>query len=350
MSCIGLNHEVSDWQLDRPIRIGISACLLGEAVRFDGGHKREPFLTETLGPYVEWISVCPEVELGLGTPRESIRLTRAVDDVLLLGTKSGADHTARMRRFARQRVAELARADLDGYVLKKDSPSCGLYRVRVYEAAGRPPLRNGRGLFAEELVRRLPELPVEEEGRLSDPRLRENWVERVFAHTRLKQLFRGRWTLGDLVAFHAAHKLQLMSHSVEDNRRLGRLVAGAHSLPRADLCAAYASGLMTALTRLATTRKHTNVLQHAAGHLKKLVDRDSRAELADLIHDYRAGLVPLVVPITLIRHHVRRLDVTYLADQTYLEPHPNGSTRVQPQHEFLDFAGTCLSEACHTNI
>ena len=291
-------------------------------MRFDGGHKREAFLTATLGPYVEWVPVCPEVELWLGTPRESIRLARAGEDVLLLGTKSGTDHTASMRRYARRRVAQLASTDLDGYVLKKDSPSCGLHRVRVYGDAGQPPARTGRGLFAEELLRRLPELPVEEEGRLSDPRLRENWVERIFVHARLKQLFHGRWSVGDLVAFHTAHKLQLLSHSVEEHRQLGRLVAGARSFSRAELTAAYKSGLMSALTRVATTRKHTNVLQHAAGHLKRLLDADGRAELAELIDDYRAGLVPLVVPITLIRHHVRRLDVTYLAGQTYLEPHP----------------------------
>lgn len=318
----GLNAGVRDWQIDRPIRIGISACLLGEAVRFDGGHKRDAFLTDTLGPYIEWVPVCPEVEIGLGTPRESIRLTRVGDGLRLLGTKSGADHTISMRRYARRRATQLALADLDGYVLKKDSPSCGLHRVRVYGASGQPPARSGRGLFAEELVRRLPELPVEEEGRLSDPRLRENWVERVFVHVRLKELFSARWTVGDLVAFHTAHKLQLMSHSVEQHRRLGRLVAGARSLPRAELSAAYASDLMTALTQLATTRKHANVLQHAAGHLKQVLAHDDRAELRGLIDDYRARLVPLIVPITLIRHHVRRLDVTYLAGQSYLEPHP----------------------------
>jgi uncharacterized protein YbgA (DUF1722 family)/uncharacterized protein YbbK (DUF523 family) len=313
---------VQRWLADRPIKIGISACLLGEAVRFDGGHKRDAFLTETLAPYVEWVAVCPEVEIGLGTPRESIRLTRSAAGVRLVGTKSGTDHTASMRRFARRRVAQLARADLDGYVLKKDSPSCGLHRIRVYGDAGQPPVRTGRGLFAAELVRRLPELPVEEEGRLSDARLRENWVERVFVHARLKQLFRARWKVSDLVAFHTAHKLQLLSHSAEDARRLGRLVAGARALSRAELAAAYGSGLMSALTRLATTRKHANVLEHAAGHLKRRLDPESRAELAVLIRDYRMGLVPLIVPTTLIRHHVRRLGITYLDGQTYLEPHP----------------------------
>ncbi len=304
------------------IRVGISACLLGETVRFDGGHKRDSFLTDTFGRYVEWVPVCPEVEIGLGTPRESIRLVSADRSTRLVGTRSGADHTLAMRQYARRRVTELGRADLDGYVLKKDSPSCGLHRVRVYGAEGSPPARDGRGLFAEELARRLPELPVEEEGRLSDPRLRENWVERVFAYRRLKTLFGGRWTLGGLVAFHTAHKLQLLSHSVADHRQLGRLVAGAASLPRAEAAARYREGVMTALTRPATTRRHVNVLQHAAGHVKRLIDGDERAELIELIEDYRAGLVPLVVPITMLRHHVRRHTVDYLASQTYLEPHP----------------------------
>lgn len=307
---------------ERSIRIGISACLLGETVRFDGGHKRDSFLTETLGPYVEWVPVCPEVEIGLGTPRESIRLVSVDGSIRLVGARSGADHTLAMRRYARRRATELERADLDGYVLKKDSPSCGLHRVRVYGAEGRPPARDGRGLFAAELARRLPELPVEEEGRLSDPRLRENWVERVFAYRRLKTLLGGRWTTGGLVAFHTAHKLQLLSHSIEDHRRLGRLVAGAKSLPRAEVAARYREGVMAALTRPATTRKHVNVLQHAAGHLKRSIDADERAELDGLINDYGAGLVPLVVPITLLRHHVRRHAVDYLAGQTYLEPHP----------------------------
>jgi len=315
--------EERAWRtLDRPIRIGISACLLGEEVRFDGGHKRDAFLVETFGRYVEWVPVCPEVEIGLPTPRESIRLVRAEQGVRLVGPRSGTDLTERMRRYSRRRVRELAAADLDGYVLKKDSPSCGLFRVRVYGAEGEPPVRNGRGLFAEELVERLGELPVEEEGRLSDPRLREGWVERVFVYARLKALFAGRWTVGDLVRFHTAHKLQLLAHSPEDYRRLGPLVASAKSRPRSEVAAEYARGLMAGFRLLATTRKNTNVLQHAAGHLKRVLDAESRTELASVIEDYRLGLVPLVVPVTLLRHHVRRHGVDYLAGQTFLDPHP----------------------------
>ena len=196
---------------DSPIRIGVSTCLLGEHVRFDGGHKRDPFLVDTFGRYVEWVAVCPEVEAGLGVPRESMHLRRIEDQVRLVTTKTGIDHTDTMRNYAARRVAALRAHDLCGYVLKKSSPSCGMERVKIYGRSG--PVASGRGLFAEALLQAFPHLPVEEEGRLSDPRLRENFVGRVFAYRRLRSLFRGRWTIGNVVAFHTAHKLQLMAHS-----------------------------------------------------------------------------------------------------------------------------------------
>jgi uncharacterized protein YbgA (DUF1722 family) len=218
-------------------------------------------------------------------------------------------------------VSALAREDLSGYVLKKDSPSCGLERVKVYDRHGTP-ARDGRGLFAAALVEAFPHLPVEEEGRLADPRLRDNFVERVFAYWRLRGLFAGRWTVGDLVRFHTAHKLLVLAHAPEDYRRLGRLVAGARGMPRRDLEQRYAAGLMQGLAKLATTRRHTNVLQHMAGYFKDRLDAASKRELAETIDDYRRGLIPLVVPLALLRHHVRVLDVTYLTGQTYLQPHP----------------------------
>ena len=305
----------------RPIRIGISACLLGEKVRFDGGHKRDAFLTETFGRFVEWVPVCPEVECGLGTPRESMRLVRGEDGVRLLTVKTGVDFTRRMQRFSRSRVLALAGEDLSGYVLKKDSPSCGMERVKVYDRHGTP-ARNGRGLFAAALVDTYPHLPVEEEGRLSDPRLRDNFVERVFAYWRLRGLFRGRWTVGQLVRFHAAHKLLLLAHAPEAYRELGRLVAGARVASRRDLEQRYIEGFMGGLARMATLGRHTNVLQHMAGYFKSRLDAVSKRELAATIADYRRGLVPLVVPLTLVRHYVRLFDIAYLAEQTYLEPHP----------------------------
>jgi uncharacterized protein YbgA (DUF1722 family)/uncharacterized protein YbbK (DUF523 family) len=304
-----------------PIRIGISACLLGDEVRFDGGHKRDGFLADTLGPFVEWVRVCPEVEMGLGTPRETLRLTRGAEGVRMLTTRTQIDHTEGMRRWARRRLGELAREDLSGYVLKKDSPSCGMERVKVYSGHGMPE-RSGRGVFAEALLDRFPHLPVEEEGRLSDPRLRENFIERVFAYRRLRDLFAGRWTPGALVAFHTAHKMALLSHSTTRYRELGRLVADARGLPREELRDRYAALFMETLSRVATPRRHTNVLQHMAGHLKNRLDADSKRELAEAIDEYRRGLTPLVVPLTLLRHYVRLFRIDYLAGQTYLEPHP----------------------------
>jgi uncharacterized protein YbgA (DUF1722 family)/uncharacterized protein YbbK (DUF523 family) len=303
-----------------PVRLGVSSCLLGERVRYDGGHKKDDFLTGLLARFVELVPVCPEVELGLGTPREPIRLQRDGDLVRLVAPKSGKDHTEPMQRFAERRVRALARLDLCGYVLKKDSPSCGMERVRVW--GGRMPSRDGRGAFAAVLMAELPLLPVEEEGRLRDPALRESFVERVFAYRRLKDLFQGRWTVGDLVSFHAAEKLLVLAHEPAAYQRLGRLVAGAKGAPRAEIARAYAEVYMSALARPAPRGRHVNVLQHMAGYLKDLASADERRELAEAIEDYRRGLVPLVVPVTLVKHHVRRHGIAYLAGQRYLEPHP----------------------------
>lgn len=307
--------------MTREIRIGISACLLGQEVRFDGGHKRDAFLTETFGQFVEWVPICPEVECGLGTPREPIRLVRGDDGVRLLTVRTGVDLTTRMARFSRTRVSALAAEALSGYVLKKDSPSCGLERVKVYDRHGTASARNGRGVFAAALADAFPHLPLEEEGRLGDPALRENFVERVFAYWRLRRLFAARWSAADVVRFHTAHKLLLLAHAPEAYRALGRLVADAHETPRRDFERLYVDGFMGALARPATVRRHTNVLQHMAGYFKNSLDAASKRELAETIDDYRRGLVPLIVPLTLLRHHVRVHGVTYLAGQTYLQGH-----------------------------
>jgi uncharacterized protein YbgA (DUF1722 family)/uncharacterized protein YbbK (DUF523 family) len=303
------------------IRIGISSCLLGETVRFDGGHKRDTFLTDTFGRFVEWVPVCPEVECGLGTPRESMRLVSVGDEVRLLTNKTAVDVTDRMATYAARRVGQLAAEELCGYVFKKNSPSCGLERVKIY-GAHKVPVKSGRGIFAARLVQQFPHLPVEEEGRLSDPRLRENFVERVFAYWRLRALFGQKWNLGALVSFHTAHKLILMAHSPEAYQRLGRLVAGARTASRNELERTYTDAFMTALAVIATPRRHTNVLQHMVGYFKDRLDAQSKAELLAAVEDYRRELVPLIVPMTLMRHHVRVHDVSYLAGQLYLEPHP----------------------------
>jgi uncharacterized protein YbgA (DUF1722 family) len=225
-----------------------------------------------------------------------------------------------MNAWADARVRELGREKLSGYVLKKDSPSCGMDRVKVYGTG--MPERAGRGLFAAALIAHFPNLPVEEEGRLMDPRLRENFIERVFAYQALALFFEGRWTRGRLIAFHTAHKMTLLAHSTAGYNALGRLVAGAADMPRARLRAEYERSFMQTMARVATPQRHTNVLMHLAGHLKKLLDPASKDELLSCIDEYRRGVVPRIVPVTLLRHHARVHDVKYLAGQTYLEPHP----------------------------
>ena len=308
------------------IRIGVSSCLLGRKVRYDGQHKRDDFLTEGLAPFVEWVPVCPEQELGLGVPREPVRLLGSAAAPRLVAERSGKDHTEAMRRLAEARVRELEGLDLSGYVTKKDSPSCGMERVRVHSPRGGPPRRDGVGAFAAVLLARMPLLPVEEEGRLHDPALRESFVERIFAYARWKAAVAAGMRRGDLVRFHAAHKLALMAHSPAAYRALGALVGGMGKGAIRPTLDAYATPFMAALRTPATRGRHANVLQHAAGYLRELLDPDDRRELAGAIDDYAKGHVPLVVPLTLVRHHVRRHadahGVAWLAEQTYLDPDP----------------------------
>jgi uncharacterized protein YbgA (DUF1722 family)/uncharacterized protein YbbK (DUF523 family) len=303
--------------------LGISSCLLGEEVRFDGGHKKNRFLVDVLGQYVEWFAVCPEVEMGMGTPRESIRLQGKADHPILIGPRSGTDYTEGMLNWSRQRLDEIESWNLHGYVLKKDSPSCGLFRVRVYDENGQAE-RNGRGVFARELTARMPLLPVEEEGRLNDLRLRENFIERIFIYERWLRLLDETTTPAALVAFHTAHKLTVMSHSPRHYRQLGRLVADAGKASFEGLLDDYSTSLGEALAILATRGRHTNVLQHLLGFLKRQpLERDEIAELVETIESYRLGLVPLIVPLTLLNHHFRKHDVPdWVHDQVYLKPYP----------------------------
>jgi uncharacterized protein YbgA (DUF1722 family)/uncharacterized protein YbbK (DUF523 family) len=306
---------------DLPIRVGISSCLLGEEVRYDGGHQRDSYVTGALSRHFTWVSVCPEMELGLGAPRETIRLVGDAEAPRLLATQSGTDLTEAMDTYARARVSELDALRLSGYILKRASPSCGMERVKVYSSAGTTS-RTGRGLFAQRLMDAYPLLPVEEEGRLSDPRLRDNFITRVFAYRRLRALVESGARRGDIVAFHAAHKLLLLAHSPVDYAKLGRLLGNLKSLPRAEWLGRYEEGFMRALAVEATPRKHVNVLQHIVGFFKRRLSPGEKRELGDLIKDFAQGLVPLVVPITLINHYVAKFDVSYIADQVYLSPHP----------------------------
>jgi len=304
------------------LRIGVSACLLGDEVRFDGGHKLDHFLVDTLARFVEFVPVCPEVGIGLGVPRETLRLVEIGGATRLVGNKTGTDLTERMQAFSARTVRELEALDLSGYVLKKDSPSCGFERVRLYRPETGIPARTAVGLFAAALMAAFPLLPVEEEGRLRDHRLRENFIERIFSYRRVRDLFSGRWTMGSLVAFHARAKLQVLAHDPTAYRTLGQLVAGGKALPRAELAERYAALYLGALSRPATVKRHVNVLQHMAGYFKKQLDPAAREELHGLIDDFAAGQAPLIVPLTLLRHHSRSHHVDYLIGQFYLEPSP----------------------------
>jgi uncharacterized protein YbgA (DUF1722 family)/uncharacterized protein YbbK (DUF523 family) len=304
------------------IRLGISTCLLGENVRYDGGHKLDRFLVHTLGRFVEWVPVCPEVEMGLPTPRESMRLVGDPESPRLVAPKSGIDYTDRMQAWAQERLDQLAAEDLHGFVFKKDSPSSGLFRVKVYNEHGMAQ-RTGTGIFPRALMQRFPLLPLEEEGRLNDMPLRENFIERVFAYYRWTEMLDREPTPGGLVKFHTAHKLTLMAHSPKHHQELGRLVAQAGTLPRDELIAAYGAKFMEGLALLGTRRKHVNVLQHLMGYLKNDLSSEDKQELLGLIEDYRQGLLPLIVPLTLLKHHLNRCQVPdWVHQQVYLNPYP----------------------------
>lgn len=307
--------------MDTKIRLGVSACLLGQNVRFDGGHKLDRFLTETLGQFVEYVPVCPEVECGLGVPREAMRLVGDSAAPRLVTTRTGVDHTERMASWARRRVAELEAEGLCGFIFKSNSPSSGMERVRVYDRNG-VPSKTGVGLFARAFMEHFPLLPVEDEGRLHDMRLRENFIERVFVLKRWREALAARRTLGALVAFHTRHKLLLLAHSPRHHAEMGRLVAHAKGLPPDELFPQYEALLMEALRLKATPAKHANVLQHLMGYFKEQLSGDEKQELLEAIARYRLGHVPLIVPVTLINHYVRKYGQAYLCEQWYLHPHP----------------------------
>ncbi len=303
------------------IRIGISACLLGEPVRYDGQHKHDPYLTDTLGRYFEFVGVCPEVECGLGVPRESMRLVGDPAHPRLVTTRTGIDHTDRMLAWAERRVSELAREDLSGFIFKSRSPSSGMQNVKVYNDAGGFSGKSP-GLFARAFQARFPTLPCEDEGRLNDPDLRENFIERVFTLWRFRQSLRATPTLAALMEFHAANKLMIQSHQETRMRQMGRDLAGLKARDAAAHIPRYEAQLMQALQTPATVRKHTNILQHMLGYLRSVADESDRRELAEVIESYHQGLVPLIVPLTLLRHYIVKHDIAYLKSQYYLQPHP----------------------------
>jgi uncharacterized protein YbgA (DUF1722 family)/uncharacterized protein YbbK (DUF523 family) len=305
------------------LRLGISACLLGQPVRFDGGHRQDRFITDTLGQYVEFVPVCPEVECGLGVPREAMRLVGDPEAPRLMTIRTRVDLTDRMLAWARKRVQELEQENLCGFIFKSKSPSSGMARVKVYPgSASGSPMSRGVGMFARVFMEHFPLLPVEDEGRLHDPVLRENFIERIFVLQRWRDLLAANPNLGTLVTFHTRHKLLILSHSPGHYRDLGRLVARASELPNQELYDHYQSRLMDALRLKATPAKNTNVLYHLMGYFKKNLSADEKQELLEIIDYYRQGFVPLVVPVTLINHYVRKYKQPYLKEQFYLRPHP----------------------------
>ncbi|MBS3809791.1 MAG: DUF523 and DUF1722 domain-containing protein [Desulfobacterales bacterium] len=303
------------------IKIGISACLLGENVRYNGGHKLDHFLRDTLGRYVEYVPVCPEVEAGFGVPRETMRLEGKADSPRLIKSRSRTDHTEQMRQWAKKRVKELEKDDLCGYIFKKDSPSSGLMRVKVYNDKGMPE-KKGVGLFAREFVNHFPLIPVEEEGRLQDPRLRENFIEQIFTFKRWRDTVSKTPGIGSIVDYHSRNKLLLMAHSPEYLRSMGKLVAGAGQMDRDKFYREYEAQLIAALRLKPTIKKHINVLQHIMGYFKNQLSLDEKQELLEIFDQFRAGYVPLLVPMTLLNHYTRKYDQKYLKQQTYLNPHP----------------------------
>jgi uncharacterized protein YbgA (DUF1722 family)/uncharacterized protein YbbK (DUF523 family) len=303
------------------IRIGVSKCLLGEPVRYDGQHKHDHFITDTLGRFFEFVGVCPEVECGLGVPRESMRLVGDPANPRLVTTRTGIDHTARMQDWVARRVVELEKEDLHGFIFKARSPSSGMENVKVYNDKGGV-VGKAPGMFGKAFMALFPTLPCEDEGRLNDPDLRENFIERVFTLWRFRQAVRASPTLATLMAFHARNKLLIQSHHETLMREMGRELAGLKARMARAHIPQYEAKLMRALKTLATVRKHTNILQHMLGYLRDNVDDADRKELAGIVEDYRRELLPLVVPVTMLRHYVLKHGIAYLADQYYLNPHP----------------------------
>lgn len=303
------------------MKIGISTCLLGENVRYDGGHKLNRYLRDELGKYVNYIPVCPETESGLPVPREAMRLVGDPENPRLVTIQSRVDHTGRLEEWGRQKLEELDKENLCGFIFKAKSPSSGMERVKVYNDKGHPVPR-GRGVFAGMFMDKFPLVPVEEDGRLNDPGLRENFITRIFVFNRWLEIQKKGLTAGRLVDFHSRHKLLLMAHNISAYRELGRMVAKASEYDPEVLAKEYISRLMNALKLSSTIKKNVNVLQHIMGYFKKDLTSDEKQELLEVIKLYADSLVPIIVPITLLNHYVRKYGKTYLSQQVYLNPHP----------------------------
>ncbi|GAA5217076.1 DUF523 and DUF1722 domain-containing protein [Corallincola platygyrae] len=292
---------------------------MGEPVRFDSGHKKNAYVNNVLADYFEFVSFCPEVSIGLGIPRQTIRLSLQEDEVRCIGTRDPElDVTEKLYQSAEDQ--KHWHADLCGYILKKDSPSCGMERVRLYK--GETPERIGVGLYAKRLMENFPNLPVEEEGRLGDPILKENFIQRVFVYHRWRQMTEGGFTMRDLTEFHAKHKFIYMSHQPKKASELGRWLSEQGKQDLQKTSETYLTSMMALLKHRATRQTHTNTLNHIQGFLKKHVTGLDKQELVSTIDNYRQGLLPLIVPMTLLRHHFLHHPDPYIDNSYYMKPHP----------------------------
>ncbi|SES75688.1 2-thiouracil desulfurase family protein [Pseudomonas graminis] len=313
-----LDH--SSEQASKP-KLGVSACLMGVEVRFNGGHKESHLLTRALTEYFDFVPACPEVAIGMGIPREAIRLVGDPDHPQAVGSVHHAMNvTEQLADYGEHMATEMS--DICGYIFMQKSPSCGLERVKVYRDNGVPFETGGRGIYAQAFCARHPDLPVEEDGRLNDPVLRENFITRVFAYAAWQTLLKSGITRRALTEFHARYKYQLMANDPVQYKTLGNLLGTMGRNDPAEIAPRYFSQLMSALKKPATRRTHTNVLQHLCGYLRQTLTASDKKEIQGVINQYHQGIVPLVVPLTLLKHHFRRHPDPYIALQVYLQPHP----------------------------
>ncbi|MFU8783778.1 YbgA family protein [Aliidiomarina sp.] len=301
------------------VYVGISACLLGQKVRYDGGHKGSDFCQNQLGKHVEYLPLCPEVGIGMSVPRPTIRLVGDIAQPRAVVPKTGEDVTQRLADFADVREQQLAK--LSGYILCAKSPSCGMERVRVYAEDSNMNVKGGTGIFAQRLKEMFPALPMEEDGRLNDPLLRENFVLRLYVYYEWQQLLKPI-TKHVLYQFHARHKLLLLAHNQPVYRALGKALAEQQQIDE-QFTTSYIMQLMLGLSEPASRKDHTNVLQHVQGYFKLKLESSERTELAELILRYNDGEEPLAAPLTLINHYLKRFPDEYLQSQSYFRPYPD---------------------------
>ncbi|WP_394143738.1 YbgA family protein [Vibrio atypicus] len=307
--------------MNNEIKIGVSACVVGEQVRFDSGHKQSKFVVKELSPYFEFVSVCPEVGMGMPVPRPTIRLMSNEERIELVETKQNSiRHTDAMLEYSRSKVEQLSGEELCGYIVCAKSPTCGMERVKVYTEKGAENI--GIGLYTAELMKQMPWLPIEEDGRLNDPVLKENFITRIYTLYDFYQSVGKNITRGAIVEFHSRYKLTLMAHHPVSYKELGRLVANIKDYDLQEFFQLYRLGLMKAMAHRASRKNNTNVLMHLQGYFKRDLNRESKAELRQVIDDYRVGLLPLLAPLTLIRHYLSSHPDSYLQQQKFFQPYP----------------------------